>query len=64
VLSGDYKTKKLYSVLSNVSLQAHDVISETESPYLQELLVATRHVLATDFRKGFFTHIDILLDER
>lgn len=28
------------------------------------MLVATRHVLATDFRKGFFTHIDILLDER
>lgn len=51
-------------MLSIVSLQAHDVISQTESPYPQELLVATRHVLATDFRKGFFTHIDILLDER
>lgn len=29
----------------------------------KELLVATRHVLATDFRRGFFTHIDTLLNE-
>jgi hypothetical protein len=31
---------------------------------MQELLVATRHVLATDFRRGFFSQIDTLLDER
>lgn len=31
---------------------------------VQELLVATRHVLATDFKRGFFTQIDTLLDER
>ena len=30
----------------------------------RELLHATRHILATDFRKGFFRHIDALLDER
>ncbi|GKZ01483.1 hypothetical protein MPSEU_001098900 [Mayamaea pseudoterrestris] len=30
----------------------------------KELLVATRHLLNTDFRKGFFKHIDALLDER
>ena len=30
----------------------------------RELLHATRHILATDFRKGFFRHIDSLLDER
>uniref|UniRef100_A0A7I4F837 Non-specific serine/threonine protein kinase n=1 Tax=Physcomitrium patens TaxID=3218 RepID=A0A7I4F837_PHYPA len=30
----------------------------------KELLVATRHVLATDFRRGFFPQIDTLLDER
>ena len=30
----------------------------------KELLVATRHILATEFRKGFFRHIDSLLDER
>lgn len=29
----------------------------------KELLVATRHILATDFRKGFFSHIDTLADE-
>lgn len=29
----------------------------------KELLVATRHILATDFREGFFKHIDIFLDE-
>ena len=30
----------------------------------KELLVATRHILATDFRKGFFRHVDAMLDER
>lgn len=30
----------------------------------KELMVATRHILATDFRKGFFRHVDSLLDER
>lgn len=30
----------------------------------KELLVATRRILATDFRKGFFPHIDALFDER
>ena len=30
----------------------------------KELLVATRHILATDFRDGFFKHVDIFLDER
>ena len=29
----------------------------------KELLVATRHILATDFREGFFKHVDIFLDE-
>lgn len=30
----------------------------------KELLVATRHILATDFRRGFFKHVDVLMDER
>ena len=30
----------------------------------KELLVATRHLLNSDFRKGFFKHVDALLDER
>lgn len=29
----------------------------------KELLVATRHILATEFREGFYQHIDMLLDE-
>ena len=29
-----------------------------------QLLVATRHILATDFRTGFFAQKDILLDEK
>ena len=29
----------------------------------KELLVATRHILATDFRNGFFPHIDVLVNE-
>ncbi|CAN0007988.1 unnamed protein product, partial [Laminaria digitata] len=29
----------------------------------KELLVATRHILATDFRKGFFSEVDRMLDE-
>ena len=30
----------------------------------KELLVATRHLLNSDFRNGFFRHVDSLLDER
>lgn len=30
----------------------------------KELLVATRHILATDFRTAFIPHLDSLLDER
>lgn len=30
----------------------------------KELLVATRHILATDFRTAFVPHLDSLLDER
>jgi len=30
----------------------------------KELLVATRHLLNSEFRTGFFQHIDVLLDER
>jgi phosphatidylinositol kinase/protein kinase (PI-3 family) len=30
----------------------------------KELLVATRHILATDFRTGFFGQIEVLLDEK
>ena len=30
----------------------------------KELLVATRHILATEFRKGFFQYMDQLLDDR
>ena len=29
----------------------------------KDILVATRHILATDFRVGFFTQIDVLLDD-
>lgn len=30
----------------------------------KELLVATRHLLNSDFKNGFFRHVDALLDER
>lgn len=30
----------------------------------KELLVATRHLLNSDFRNGFYRHVDALLDER
>lgn len=30
----------------------------------KELLVATRHILATDFREGFYEHVDVFLNER
>lgn len=31
---------------------------------IQELLVATRHILSTDFRQAFISQVDVLLDER
>ena len=30
----------------------------------KELLVATRHIIATEFRKGFFKRVDFFLDEK
>ena len=30
----------------------------------KDILVATRHILATDFRVGFFSQIDVLLEEK
>ena len=30
----------------------------------KDLLIALRHIFATNFRKGFFRHVDTLLDER
>ena len=30
----------------------------------KDILVATRHILATDFRAGFFNQVDVLLDEK
>ncbi len=33
-------------------------------PVKQELLVATRHILSTEFREAFINKIDILLDEK
>ncbi len=30
----------------------------------KDLLLALRHIFATDFRSGFFKHIDLLLDDR
>jgi transformation/transcription domain-associated protein len=30
----------------------------------KELLVATRHLLSSEFRSGFFRHVDVLLDEK
>lgn len=33
-------------------------------PTRKELLVATRQILATDFRKGFFPHLDEIINEK
>jgi len=33
------------------------------TPIRKELLVATRHILATEFRRGFFEHISRIFDE-
>jgi transformation/transcription domain-associated protein len=30
----------------------------------KELLIATRHILSSEFRAAFIPHVDILLDER
>jgi hypothetical protein len=34
------------------------------APIRKELLIATRHILATDFRSGFISQIETLLDEK
>ena len=47
-----------------ISLLKTCPLRDTTTSTRKELLVATRHIIATDFRKGLYRHLDILLDER
>ena len=47
------------SILKLLTLCPREALSTRK-----ELLVALRHIIATDFRRGFFPHVDRLLDER
>jgi transformation/transcription domain-associated protein len=40
------------------------LIIKTYKCWVQELLVALKHVLGTDFKRGLFPSIDTLLEER
>ena len=50
--------------LQNYPLQERYVRQRSSLTYVQELLVATRHVLSTDFRGAFLSKIDILSNEK
>ena len=50
-----------HTLFFSPSLSLSLSLSPTLTP--QELLIATRHILATDFRRGFVPHLDDLLEE-
>lgn len=60
-----FRNSIIYSV-GQLGYSCQDLVDQWARTwtFVQELLVATRHVLATDFRRGFFSQIDTLLDER
>lgn len=54
-----YEDRLASNVISLMSICPKESVSTRK-----ELLVATRHLLNSDFRKGFFKHVDVMLDER
>ncbi|GAX24432.1 transformation/transcription domain-associated protein [Fistulifera solaris] len=54
-----YEDRLASNVVSLMTICPRESVSTRK-----ELLVATRHLLNSDFRKGFFKHVDVMLDER
>lgn len=54
-----YEDRLATNVVALMSLCPRDLMSTRK-----ELLVATRHLLNSEFRTGFFRHVDSLLDEK
>lgn len=54
-----YEERLANNVVSLMAICPHESVATRK-----ELLVATRHLLNSDFRKGFFRHVDTLFDER
>ena len=52
------------AVIPQVAIRMLKDIPPEASGNRKELLVATRHILSTDFRMAFLPHLDMLLDER
>ena len=59
-----YMSCRLSRCVVSFRVSDHFMSCHAIMPCLQELLVATRHVLATDFKRAFFPHLDALLDDR
>ncbi len=54
-----YEDRLASNVVALMSICPRELLSTRK-----ELLVATRHLLNSDFRKGFFRHVNSLLDEK
>jgi transformation/transcription domain-associated protein len=54
-----YEDRLATNVVALMSSCPRDLVSTRK-----ELLVATRHLLNSDFRSGFFRHVDSLIDEK
>ena len=54
-----YEDKLASNVVALMTICPRDAISTRK-----ELLVATRHILNSEFRTGFFKHVDAMIDER
>ena len=64
LLRGSFESMKPYeSAIAKCVIRLLKVCPDEAVGTRKEILVATRHILATDFRKAFFPHVDVFLDE-
>lgn len=64
LLRGSFESMKPYEgAIAKCVIRLLKVCPDEAVGTRKEILVATRHILATDFRKAFFPHVDVFLDE-
>lgn len=65
LLRGSFESMKSYeATIAQCVIRLLKICPDEAVSTRKEILVATRHILATDFRKAFFPHVDVFLDEK
>lgn len=64
LLRGSFDSMKPYeSTIADCVIRLLRICPDEAVSTRKEILVATRHILATDFRKAFFPHVDVFLQQ-